>query len=64
MRTCRLASWDGEGAGRALPEVGTHAFVQRAAILQPDHVWGRLPVGLAVQLHVLPLQDTVLLSGA
>ena len=64
MRSRRLTAWDGEGAGQALPEVGAHAFVQRAAILQPDHIWGRLPVGLSVQLHVLPLQDAVLLSGA
>ena len=36
MRSRRLTAWDGEGAGQALPEVGAHAFVQRAAILQPD----------------------------
>lgn len=64
MRTRRPAAWDGEGAGRALPGVGAQAEVQRAAVLQPDHVRRGLPIGLAVQPHVLPLQDAVHLSGA
>lgn len=58
------AAWGGEGTGQALPEVGAHALAQRAAVLQPGHLGRRLPIGFAVQPHLLPLQDAVLLRGA
>lgn len=64
MRTRRPAAWDGDGAGQALPGVGAQAEVQQVAVLQPDHVRQGLPINLAVQPHVLSLQDAVLLSGA
>lgn len=58
------AAWGPRGIGQALPEVGAHALVQRATVLQPGHVRWWLPVCLAVQPHLLPLQNTVLLCGA
>lgn len=53
----------GEGSGQALPEVGARALAQRAAVLQPGHLGRWLPISFAVQLHLLPLQDAVLLWG-
>lgn len=52
------------GTGWALPEVGARALAQWATVLQPGHVGGRMPVSLAVQPQLLPLQDAVLLRDA
>lgn len=57
------APWAREGTGQALPEVGAHTLAQRATILQPGHLGWWLPVGLAVQPHLLALQDAMLLWG-
>lgn len=63
VRVCRCCLGPRVGPGQALPEVGAYALVQWATVLQPGHVGRRMPVHLAVQPHLLTLQDTVLLAG-
>lgn len=59
------AAWTRAGdTGGALPKVRTHSSIQRAPILQPGHFGRWLTLSLTVQLHLLVLQDIVLLCAA